>query len=114
MKNLEKEQPPQNILMICINRRFRTYEPSCAGRGSEALADRLEKEIQSRRINLIVERSKCMAHCRAGPTIRLAPRGKFYHRPSDDEIDALLDEAETLCGTTTDNDRDLPTNFLGS
>tara|TARA_B100000965_G_scaffold281716_1_gene239598 strand:+ start:96 stop:440 length:345 start_codon:yes stop_codon:yes gene_type:complete len=114
MKNLEEEQPRPNILMICINRRFRTDEPSCAGRGSEALADRLEKEIQSRGINLIVERSKCMAYCRFGPTIRFAPRGKFYHGPSDDEITALLDEAETLCRTTTDNDGDLPANLLGS
>ena len=100
--------------MICINRRFRTNEPSCAGRGSEALADRLEQEIQSRGINLIVERSKCMAYCRSGPTFRLAPGGKFYHGPSDDEIAALLDEAETLCGSTTDNDGTLPINFLGS
>ena len=114
MRNLEGEQPRPNILMICINRRLRIGEPSCAGRGSEALADHLEKEIQSRGINLVVERSKCMAHCRAGPTIRLVPRGKFYHGPSDDEIAALLNEAETLCGTTTDNDADLTTNFLGS
>ena len=114
MKNFEGEHPRPNILMICINRRFRTDEPSCAGRGSEALADRLEQEIQSRGINLIVERSKCMAYCRTGPTIRLAPRGKFYHGPSDHEIAALLDEAEILYGTTFDNDGDQSVNFLGS
>ena len=114
MSNLDDEQPCPRILMICINRRFRVDEVSCAGRGSEALADRLEKEIQSRGINLTVERSICMGYCRTGPTIRLAPGGKFYHGPSDDEISGLLDEAETLCGTTTDNDWDLPINFLGS
>ena len=114
MKILEGEQPCSNILMICINRRFRTDEPSCAGRGSEALADRLEKEIQSRGINLTVERSICMGYCRTGPTIRLAPGGKFYLKPSDNEIAALLDEAETLCGTTTDNNEGPPINFLRS
>ena len=40
MSNLDDEQPRPRILMICINRRFRMDEPSCAGRGSEALADR--------------------------------------------------------------------------
>ena len=113
MKNLEEEQPRQNILMICINRRVRKDEPSCAGRGSEALADRLEKEIQNRGINLTVQRSTCMGHCRTGPTIRLAPGGKFYLKPSDNEIAALLDEAETLCGTTIDDNEGPPINFLG-
>ena len=43
--------------MICINRRFRMDEPSCAGRGSEKLADELEAEILRRGIDLKVERS---------------------------------------------------------
>ena len=114
MSNLDDEQPRPRILMICINRRFRMDEPSCAGRGSEALANRLEKEIQSRGINLTVERSICMGYCRTGPTIRLAPGGKFYFKPSDKEIAALLDEAENLCGTTTDNNWGPFINFLGS
>ena len=97
MSNPDDEQPRPRILMICINRRFRMDEPSCAGRGSEALADRLEKEIQSRGINLTLERSNCMGYCRTGPTIRLAPGGKFYRGRSDDEIAALLMEAETRC-----------------
>ena len=114
MSNIDDEQPRPRILMICINRRFRMDEPSCAGRGSEALANRLEKEIQSRGINLTVERTNCMGHCRTGPTIRLAPGGKFYFKPSDNEIAALLDEAENLCGTTTDNNWGPFINFLGS
>ena len=114
MKNLEGEPPRPNSLMICINRRFRTDEPSCAGRGSEALADRLETEIQSRGINLTVERCICMGHCRAGPAIRLAPGGKFYLGPSDNEIAALLDEAENLCGIITDNNGQQQVTLLES
>ena len=98
--------------MICINRRFGMGEPSCAGRGSEALADRLETEIQSRGINLTVERCICMGHCRAGPAIRLAPGGKFYLGFSDNEIAALLDEAENICGKTTDNNEPPPAKLL--
>ncbi len=100
------------ILMICINRRLRMYEPSCAGRGSEALADRLEKEIQSRKINLTVERSSCMGYCRTGPVIRLVPGATFYLAPSDNEIAALLDEAETLCGNAISDKGKSPDNLL--
>ena len=112
MNKLVSQQPRPRILMICINRRFGMGEPSCAGRGSEALADRLETDIQSRGINLTVERCVCMGHCRAGPAIRLAPSGKFYLGPSDNEIALLLDEAEELCGKTADNNEQPPNKLL--
>ena len=73
-------------------------EQSCAGYDSEALVDRLEREIQNRRINLTVERSPCMGHYRVGPIIRGAPGRKFYRGRSNDEISVLLMEAETWCG----------------
>jgi len=108
-----KEVRPR-ILMICINRRFRMDEPSCAARDSEALAGHLETEIRERGIDVSVERSVCMGHCRTGPTIRLAPGGKFYHGPTADEVDSLLDELESLCGTTRDANTGPPIHLLGS
>ena len=114
MSDTDASDMPPRVLMICINRRFRMDEPSCAARGSEQLADQLEAEIRARGINLSVERSVCMGHCRTGPTIRLAPGGKFYHGPSAEEVVVMLDELEVLCGTTIDDTNAPPLHLLGS
>lgn len=113
MSDADKAPSRPRIVMICVNRRFRMDEPSCAGRGSEDLADRLEAEILSRGIDVTVERSVCMGHCRTGPTIRLAPGGRFFHGPAPEEVDALLVELEALCGTRADDDGP-PVHLLGS
>ncbi len=100
--------------MVCINRRFRADEASCAKRGSEALADALEAGIQARRIAIQLERSICMGHCQTGPTVRLAPGGRFFHGPRLDQLDALLDELEAICGTREIPDPEPPLHLLGS
>jgi (2Fe-2S) ferredoxin len=64
-------------IVICTNRRNATGLPSCARRGSEALADQLEHSIKSRNLPLAVTRSVCLGHCQEGPTARLAPGGEF-------------------------------------
>lgn len=106
------ETKPTTI-MVCINRRFRTDEPSCAQRGSERLAELLEQGIQERRIDITLERSICMGHCRTGPTVRLAPGGRFFHGPPVDTVPELLDELESLCGTR-DDDPSSALHLLGS
>lgn len=102
------------VVMICVNRRFRMDEPSCAARGSEDLANRLEAEITERGIDVKVERSVCMGHCQTGPTVRLAPSGRFYHGPSADEVPGILDELERLCGRKADDPDAPPMHLLGS
>lgn len=112
--NETADAPPRpRILMICVNRRFRMDEPSCAGRGSEDLADRLEAAILERGLDIKLERSVCMGHCRTGPTIRLAPGGRFYHGPDPQEVEALVAEVEALCGTRSGDDGP-PAHLLGS
>jgi len=113
-ENADAEPVRPRILMICVNRRFRMDEPSCAARGSGDMAEFLEAEIAARRINLVVERSVCMGHCQTGPTIRLAPGGRFYHGPKPDELPAILDELESLCGTKAESGDDPPVHLLGS
>ena len=100
------------FLMICVNRRFRADEASCAARGSQALADALELGIQQRKIDIKIERSVCLGHCQIGPSIRLAPGGRFILGKSMSEAEALLDELELLCGHR--NDDVLPLDLLGS
>jgi len=110
----EPKVPPPTLLMICVNRRFRMDEPSCAARGSEAVADYLEEQIRIRRIDIKIERSVCMGHCRTGPTIRLAPGGRFIHGPDEDQLPEIVDELERLCGTRSDDPDGPPVHLLGS
>jgi len=103
------------ILMICVNRRFRADEPSCAARGSEDLAQAIEDGVRERRIAITVERSVCMAQCPKGPTIRLAPGGRFILGSKTDDVDRVLDELEALCGLSKDGDGETPLqNFPGT
>lgn len=100
--------------MVCINRRFRADEASCAKRGSEKLADALEHGIDERGINIKLERSICMGHCQTGPTVRLAPGGRFFHGPSLGEVGSILDILEDLCGTVEAEQNPSPLHLLGS
>jgi len=110
----EPKPTPPTIVMVCINRRFRADEASCAKRGSEALADALESGIDRRRINIKLEHSVCMGHCQTGPTVRLAPGGRFFHGPAMDEVEAILYELEAMCGTHDASDPEPPLHLLGS
>lgn len=85
-------------VMVCVNRRLGADRASCAARGSQDLADALEQGIIARKINVKFERSICMAQCLKGPTVRLAPGGRFILGASLGDVDALLDQFEHLCG----------------
>lgn len=114
---MTETKPPAVVpttVMVCVNRRFRVDEASCAARGSEKVADALETGIRERRINIKLERSICMGHCQTGPTVRLAPGGRFFHGPSPDEIIAILDELEEICGLREAGDGDMPLFMPGS
>lgn len=103
---------PQTIL-VCINRRYRGDQPSCAGRGSEQIAIELEAGIVARRLNVRLERSVCMGQCTRGPTVRFSPGGRFNLETAIADIPALLDEIEVLCGRLADDDAP-PLHLLGS
>lgn len=114
MSNSEPVSAPvkPKLLMVCVNRRFRVDEASCSARGSQAIADALEAGIRERKIDIKIERSVCLGQCQIGPSIRLAPGGRFILGKSIDDVGELLDELEALCGTRDDDL--LPLNLLGS
>lgn len=94
-------------LAVCINRRFGGDIPSCAERGSEALADALEKGIAERRINARIERMTCFGYCQKGPNMRLVPGGgPFLHGVTADQIPAIFDQLEAQCGLCEESDKD--------
>lgn len=113
MNHQDPAEPVIKSVLICINRRFQADQPSCAQRGSVALADALEAGIRERKINVAVERIKCLGQCTKGPTVRFAPGGRFNLGTSMDDLPGLLDELERLCGLR-DDDAGPPVHLLGS
>jgi (2Fe-2S) ferredoxin len=113
MNDTDATEPPITSLLICINRRFHGDQPSCAQRGSEALADAIEAAVAERNIDVTVERIKCLAQCTKGPTVRFFPGGRFNLETTSDDIPALLDELEKKCGVKS-GDSGPPVHLLGS
>lgn len=80
-------------ILVCINRRSPNH-PSCAARGSEAIALCIEQEVASRNLPVAVERIHCLGHCQQGPTLRLAPDGRFFYQLVLQDVPRLIAEAE--------------------
>ncbi|MBO6520625.1 MAG: (2Fe-2S) ferredoxin domain-containing protein [Rhodospirillales bacterium] len=113
MNQQDPAPPVIKSVLICINRRYHADQPSCAQRGSLALADALEDGVRERKIDVEVERIKCLGQCTKGPTVRFAPGGRFSLGTSIDDVPDLLDELESLCGVRDDDDGP-PLHLLGS
>jgi len=108
------DQRPNKIL-ICVNRRFKADEASCAARGGFAIAEAVERGVLDRRIDIEVERFICLGQCNKGPTIKLVP-GNFILGADLDMVDHLLGKLEAVCGTREAEDEDTapPAHLLGS
>lgn len=78
-------------LMVCVNRRFGPTTPSCAGRGSVQLADRLEAMIAERGLDITIERSPCQGRCAYGPAMRRLPALEIYLQVKDSDLAAIVD-----------------------
>ena len=77
---------------------FRRGSCILSGLGQHKFGDATERGITARKIDVKFERSICMAQCQKGPTVRLAPGGRFILRATTENLNVLLDELEKLCG----------------
>lgn len=84
-------------LVVCINRRLNEEQPSCAARGSEALAEQLAAAIVERGLGATLQRVYCLGRCEDGPNVRIAPGGKMYRGVDAQDVDRLLDDLANLC-----------------
>ena len=89
-------------IIVCVNHRANTSQPSCAARGSEELACYLEAELGKDETQIVLERFNCLGLCEQGPNIRLAPAGRFYHQVQLDDLPALLADAKQACKADAD------------
>lgn len=81
-----------NTLIICTNRRLDSGSPSCAARGSEALADALQQQLSAKGLDVTIKRVECLGQCERGPNLRLAPGGPFYHGVTPEEVPDIVTE----------------------
>ena len=83
-------------VVICIKNRFKLNSTSCAGSGSEAMADELERLLAGSGLDIEVKRVKCLGQCEHGPNLRIAPGGRFYHQLSMDDLPEVIAELQQL------------------
>lgn len=81
-------------VIVCVNYRANPNQPSCAARGSEAIAQCIEAEVTKRNLAVGVERFNCLGQCARGPNVRLAPDGQFFNGLTKQDIPALMIEIE--------------------
>jgi len=84
----------ETTLLVCINSRIAGDKPSCAGRGSEQLADALEQGLVERGLAVTLGRIKCFGRCHEGPNVRLAPGGRFWRGTGLGDVAAIIDHVE--------------------
>lgn len=83
-------------VVLCIKNRFKLNSRSCAGSGSEAMADELERLLAETGLGIEVKRVKCLGQCEHGPNLRIAPGGRFYHQLSMEDLPEVIAELQRL------------------
>lgn len=78
-------------IMVCIKQRL-GYNPSCAGRGSVALAAHLEQSIAEKGYPVHVHRFNCLGLCEAGPNMKVVG-GELFHHVTLADLPAILADA---------------------
>jgi len=92
---------PEKKVIVCVKHRISAHQPSCAAKGSEALAKEIETFIASRCLMLKVERFKCLGACDQGINIKLVPEGPFLQGLSLDYLDEMEVSLEAFAGPTS-------------
>ncbi|NKB43312.1 MAG: hypothetical protein GKS03_03440 [Alphaproteobacteria bacterium] len=87
---IPSEKPLFN-LRLCTNKRLnKDALPSCAGRGSRELADKIEKILLEQSIPAKLIRSPCMNNCKIGPNLKVQ-RGELYSGVTEENLDEIIE-----------------------
>lgn len=87
---IPSEKPLFNV-RLCTNKRLNTdNQPSCAGRGSKELADKLEAILLAESIPAKLVRSPCMNNCPIGPNLKIQA-AELFNGVTDDSIPEIVE-----------------------
>lgn len=82
--------PAKPEVMVCVNRRFGGTKPSCAERGSLALASAIEAALRAVGSPVPVTRSVCQNACEQGPAVRVLPGPVLFRAVSADDVAQIV------------------------
>jgi (2Fe-2S) ferredoxin len=86
---IPSEKPLFNV-RLCTNKRLNTDKmPSCGGRGSRELADKIEALLLQKSIPAKLIRSPCMNNCKVGPNLKIQAAG-LYNNLSEEQIPEII------------------------
>ena len=87
---IQSEKPLFNV-RLCTNKRLNTDNlPSCAGRGSREMADKLEQILLQNAIPAKLIRSPCMNNCKIGPNLKIQG-AELFNGVTQDTLDAVVE-----------------------
>ena len=84
---------PACHVLVCLNERPPgNPKGSCAGKGSEALFDRLKAMVKEGGLGdrIMVNRTNCLKHCSQGVTVAVYPDNVWYARVGLDDLPEIL------------------------
>lgn len=79
-------------VFVCLNERDpKDPRGCCTMRGSEAVFETLKKGARKAGLEDVrVNRAGCLDHCESGPTVVVYPEAVWYHVPSVEDAEELL------------------------
>ncbi|MBF0143713.1 MAG: (2Fe-2S) ferredoxin domain-containing protein [Magnetococcales bacterium] len=80
----------ETTVIACIKNRIGSG-PSCAGSGSEAIAEALEAALREKGMGVAVRRIQCLGSCKEGPNMRIAPGGPMFHHLTLADVPRLVE-----------------------
>jgi (2Fe-2S) ferredoxin len=84
---------PEHHVLVCLNERPPgNPKGCCAGKGSEAVFDRLKAMVKERGLGgrVMVNRSNCLKHCSQGVTVAVHPGNVWYARVTLDDLPEIV------------------------
>jgi NADH:ubiquinone oxidoreductase subunit E len=81
-------------LLICTHQRYSPKTPSCAGRGSLQLLEKLKNICEEKNIEL--KEIACFGQCEKGANLRFSPGGDFFHHVTKNNLNTIIDKLDDL------------------
>jgi len=83
-------------LLACTHIRHAPNPHSCGNGGGLEIVTQLADAVRIAGLDVIVEQTACMGMCVNGPTVRLLPDGKNWHRVDMQKIGEILEFVKQL------------------
>ncbi len=81
--------------LVCVTKRPAGAKPSCGGRGSEELLNRLMEALGERPElwnDVAVTATGCLGPCSEGPTMVVYPEGFWYTKVAPEDVPEIVEK----------------------